>query len=216
LGQGALDAGQVQALKELCHHQLSSGQSHTLLGLLPGYIERLEQGGFFEDGLMLLTDILEHTPKGTVMTTSDMLMLAQLKDRILAHWGAWDVFAEHGFFNHFLELLLLKQDRKARRHRAGLRDKGPWRGQGQTLKEITGAIRELEAVGDTEGVVDLYLEMGWQSLFAQGDSDILGYLEKGARLAKKVRPEASLRFGIMRADVCSPRGSRRRPGRSAR
>ena len=206
LGQGALDAGQVQALKELCHHQLSSGQSHTLLGLLPGYIERLEQGGFFEDGLMLLTDILEHTPKGTVMTTSDMLMLAQLKDRILAHWGAWDVFAEHGFFNHFLELLLLKRTGKPAAIEPVYEIKGRGVDKGQTLKEITGAIRELEAVGDTEGVVDLYLEMGWQSLFAQGDSDILGYLENGARLAKKVRPEASLRFGIMRADVLFAQG----------
>jgi type II secretory pathway predicted ATPase ExeA len=207
-----LDPEDVHNLKELFYFILNCKEYVQGLEVVEQYYHRLKQSNYHEDALVMISDLLAEirTEKVTVLSPKQVHHLKLKKEQIMDVWGGWDIFLEHMVFGRFLSVFLEKWVEKEIDVKNDFQLKAKDDLQYDTVSEqdLRDTIKDLEAIGDHDGLIDIYKDLGWRGLFSMVDDDPLKDLEKGIELAKKHRPEALGDLNILKAEVLFQAGER--------
>jgi type II secretory pathway predicted ATPase ExeA len=210
--EDGLGPQEVHNLKQL-HHFIMNGKEYGKgFELIKKNFDRLKQSNYHEDALVMTSDLLSgiRDEKTNVLSPKQVHELKLMKEQILDVGGWWDIFLEHMVFGRLLNVFLENWASKEIDVKNDFQLKAKEGLQYDTMSEhnLRSSIKELESIGDHNGLIDIYKDLGWKGLFALVDDPVKD-LEKGIELAKEHRPESLGDFDILKAEILFQSGNRK-------
>jgi len=196
----SMSPGDVRIISELSHFALGMKNTPKALEIVDTYFLPLKRSGYEQDLLVMLNELLKaskskDSPK---LSSKQVHGLRLKKEQVLEAWGNWDVFLEHMFFSTFLKSYLgdAKVEMKYDYLLKGMMEDIDVTGE----RDIRDSIKYLGMIDDFEGVITLYIELGWRGLMGK-DTNPLADLEKGRKLAKKHDKDALPIIDLLKAEL---------------